>query len=150
MLALEAEIDDEWSHLKESQANQELVSITLSYPHRRVGTLPLNARLRRIFPTARRTPRIWVTLVDGQDGEEYSGWVVRQERYVFGLGKLYRKHKLPVGAILHVRPSSEPGKIIVDFNAHRPRTEYVRLIVPKNNQITFEHDKRASVQNMTI
>jgi hypothetical protein len=143
MLALETEIDDEWSLIKEPQDDREQVTITLNYPHRRVGTLPLNARMRRIFPTARRTPRVWVTLVDGQDGEEYPGWVVRQERYVFGLGKLYRKHKLPVGAILHLRPSAEPGKIVVDFNAHRPRTEYVRLIIPKNNQITFEHDKRA-------
>lgn len=143
MLALEGEIDDEWSPIKEPMEHSEQASITLNYPHRRVGTLPLNTRMRRIFPTARRTPRVWVTLVDGQDGEEYAGWVVRQERYVFGLGKLYRKHKLPVGAVLHVRPSSEPGKIIVDFDAHRPRTEYVRLIVPKNGQITFEHDKRA-------
>ena len=143
MQALEAEIDDEWSPIESSDDQSAEVSITLNYPHRRVGTLPLNARMRRIFPTARRTPRVWVTLVDGQDGEEFDGWVVRQERYVFGLGKLYRKHKLPVGAILHVRPSEEAGKIVVDFNAHRPRTEYIRLIVPKNNQITFEHDKRA-------
>lgn len=143
MRALEAEIDDEWSPIEPPDEQQEEVSITLNYPHRRVGTLPLNARLQRIFPTARRTPRVWVTLVDGQDGEEFDGWVVRQERYVFGLGKLYRKHKLPVGAILRVRPSEEAGKIIIDFNAHRPRTEYIRLIVPKNNQISFEHDKRA-------
>lgn len=143
MVALDAEIDDEWSSLVEPQETPEQVTVTLNYPHRRVGTLPLNAKMRQIFPTARRTPRIWVTLVDGQDGEEFPGWVVREHRYVFGLSRLYRKHKLPVGVILHVRPSEEPGKVIVDFDAHRPRTEYVRLIVPRNNQITFEYDKRA-------
>jgi hypothetical protein len=143
MRGLESEIDDEWSPIEPRDDQNEPVSITLNYPHRRVGTLPLNARMRHIFPTARRTPRIWVTLVDGQDGEKFDGWVVRQERYVFGLGRLYRKHKLPVGATLNVRPSEEPGKIVVDFNSHRPRTEYIRLIVPKNNQITFEHDKRS-------
>jgi hypothetical protein len=143
MLALEAEIDDEWSSIQPHYEDSEAVTITLNYPHRRIGTLPINARLRHIFPTARRTPRVWVTLVDGQDGEEYPGWVVRQDRFVFGLSKMYRKHKLPVGAILQLRASMEPGKVIVDFNAHRPRTEYVRLIVPKNNQITFEYDKRS-------
>lgn len=143
MVALEAEIDDEWSPIKEPDEVPEQVTITLSYPHRRVGTLPLNAKMRMIFPTARRTPRIWVTLVDGQDGEEFPGWVVREHRYVFGLSKLYRKHKLPVGVVLRVRHGDEPDKFIVDFDAHRPRTEYVRLIVPKNNQISFEYDKRA-------
>jgi hypothetical protein len=143
MVALEAEIDDEWSSFEVGEEIPEQVTLTLNYPHRRAGTLPLNARMRQIFPTARRTPRIWVTLVDGQDGEEYPGWVVRQDRYVFGLARLYRKYKLPVGAILRIRPSADPGKVIVDFTAHRPRTEYVRLIVPKNNQITFEYDKRA-------
>lgn len=143
MLALEAEIDDEWSDIEDSAETATQVTITLNYPHRRAGTLPLNAKMRQIFPTARRTPRIWVTLIDAQDGQEYPGWVVRQDRYVFGLAPLYSKHKLPVGALIHVRHSDEPGKIIVDFAAHRPRTEYVRLIVPKNNQITFEYDKRA-------
>lgn len=144
MLALEAEIDDEWSNLKapRSAATDE-VQLVLIYPHRRMGTLPLNNRLRRIFPTARRTDRVWVTLVDGQDGEEYPGWVVREGRYVFGLAKLYRKHKLPVGAFVTVQRGEEPGKIIVNFRAHRPRTEWVRLLNVNDNQITFEDQKRA-------
>lgn len=144
MLALEAEIDDEWSNLKAPKGiAHEEVQLVLIYPHRRMGTLPLNNRLRRIFPTARRTDRVWVTLVDGQDGEEYPGWVVREGRYVFGLTKLYRKHKLPVGAYVTVQRSEEPGKIIVNFLAHRPRTEWVRLLNVKDNQISFEDQKRA-------
>jgi hypothetical protein len=143
MLALEAEIDDELSPLKDTGRTGESINITLIYPHRRVGTLPLNAKMRRIFPTAHRTQHIWVTLVDGQDGEEYQGWVVRNERYVFGLAPFYRKHKLPVGAYVVVRPAESPEKIVVDFHAHRPRTEWIRLINPKNNQIAFENHKRA-------
>lgn len=143
MEALEAEIDDEWSPIGEEDTVSSEVTVTLNYPHRRAGTLPLNARMRQIFPTARRTPRIWVTLVDGQDGEEYPGWVVRQERYVFGLAPLYRKHKMPVGALMRIRHSDEPGKVVVDFTAHRPRTEYVRLMSAKNNQLAFEFDKRS-------
>ncbi len=146
MKALVQEIDDEWSDLPDpdEEASAQQVSITLNYPHRRMGTLPLNAKMRHIFPTARRTPRIYVSLVDGQDGEEYVGWVVRKERFVFGLGALYRKHKLPVGARISIRHSEEdPGKLVIDFNAYKPRTEWVRIITPKDNQIAFEDQKRA-------
>ena len=141
MLALEAEIDDEWSAIREHDRSE--AQITLIYPHRRVGTLPLNATLRAIFPTARRTPRVYVTLVDGQDGEEYTGWVARQERYVVGLKSFYSKHKLPVGAHVLVRQSSEPGKVIINFKAYRPRTEWVRLITPVNGQVAFEEQRRS-------
>jgi hypothetical protein len=143
MQALEAEIDDEWSDIPEPDQLPASVRITLIYPHRRVGTLPLTAAMRRIFPTARKTPRIYVTLVDGQDGEEYPGWVVRAGRYVSGLNKLYRKHRLPIGATVSARPHQEPGKIVIDFNAHNPRKEYVRLIVPRDGQISFDDQKRA-------
>ncbi|MEO8394070.1 MAG: hypothetical protein ABI700_13860, partial [Chloroflexota bacterium] len=141
-LALETEIDDEWSPAQEDQELSDQVVLTLLFPHRRAGTLPLNAAMRHIFPTARRTQRIFVTLVDGQDGEEYSGWVVRQDRYVFGLREMFSKHKLPVGTHVIVRRQADSDKIIIDFHAHRPRTEWVRLVTEKNNQIAFEDQKR--------
>ena len=141
-VALEAEIDDEWSPLHDAPVFGDEVRLTLIFPHRRAGTLPLNAAMRQIFPTARRTQRIAVTLVDGQDGEEYPGWVVRGDRYVFGLKPMYSKHKLPVGTQLIVRRQPDSDKIVVDFLAHRARTEYVRLVTSKNNQIAFEDQKR--------
>jgi hypothetical protein len=143
MLALEAELDDELSPIQAPSNIGNSITITLNYPHRRVGTLPLNAKMRKIFPTAHRTQHISVRLVDAQDGEEYPGWVVRQQRYVAGLGPLYKKHKMPVGAYVSVRQGDSPEKIVVDFRAHRPRTEWIRLITPKNNQITFENHKRS-------
>ncbi|MFN8375149.1 MAG: hypothetical protein U0694_20025 [Anaerolineae bacterium] len=143
MVALEAEIDDELSPANAPVEVGDEVAITLTYPHRRVGTLPLTARIRQIVPTALKTQRVWITLVDGQDGEETTGWVVRNEGYIFGLANFYRKHRLPIGAYVKIKRSEDPSKIIVDFNAHRPRTEYVRLIVPKNDQLQFENHKRS-------
>ncbi|HEX2906276.1 MAG TPA: hypothetical protein VHO69_05405 [Phototrophicaceae bacterium] len=142
MLALEAEIGDELTTM-EPVTNIQETTVNLIYPHRRLGTLPLNNRLEAVFPTARQTPRVWVTLVDGQDGEEYPAWVVRKDKYIFGLAKFYRKHKLPVGVAITARKSDEPGKVVIDFNAYRPRTEWIRLIVPHNDVITFENQKRA-------
>lgn len=143
MLELEKEIDDEHSPPEVLQSITRTGAATLNYPHRRTGTLPLNGAMRKVFPTAQRTLRTYVTLVDGQDGEEYPGWVVRKERYIFGLNKFYRKHKLPVGAYVTAAATDEPGKIVINFNAYRPRTEWVKLVVPKNNQIIFEEDRRA-------
>lgn len=138
--ALEREIDDELSDF----APQQLLegSFTLTYPHRRLGTLPLNSQLRTVFPTARRAPRVWMTLIDGQDDTEYVGWVVPGARYVYGLAEFYSKHKLPIGAQITVS-HAEPGRLRVDYTAYRPRTEYIRLIVPKGDTISFESQKRS-------
>jgi hypothetical protein len=116
LLMLEADLDDEHSNIPPAD-DLEAVTITLAYPHRRLGTLPLSLRTATVFPTARQTPRVSFTLIDGQDGEEYPAWVVRKERYVFGLAKFYRKHKLPVGAYVTVRKSDQAGKVVVDFRA---------------------------------
>lgn len=141
MVALEREIDDELSRLN----NDDIATIgtaTLIYPHRRAGTLPLNSSLRDVFPTAQRAPRIYVTLVDGQDGEEYVGWVVHEEDYVLGLGAFYQKHQVPVGAVIKAHRDGGPGRIVIDINAYRPRTEYVTVFSLKDNQPTFESLKR--------
>lgn len=143
MLRLEMEIDDELSAIPPQAGSIEVAVANLIYPHRRLGTLPLNSKMRQVFPTARQTPRVYTTLVDGQDGEEFAGWVVRRDRYVYGLANFYRKHHLPIGAYITAQRSPEPGKVIINFNAYRPRTEWIRLIVPKNNQITFENHKRS-------
>lgn len=141
--ALETEIDDEWSLLDDQDMDpSERVRLILIYPHRRAGTLPLTSRMRGIFPTARSSARIALTLVDGQDNEEFSGWVVRQGRYVYGLADLYKKYSLPVGAHVSVRREPNSDKVVVDFAAHRPRTEWVRLIANKNGQLAFEDQKR--------
>ena len=143
MWALVDDIRDEWSDLEPRVSSGQAVHVNLIYPHRRSGTLPLNADMQQVFPTARRTPRIAITLIDGQDGEAFPGWVVRQDRYVLGLTPIYRKHRLPVGVVLTVRPGDDAGTYVVDFNAHRPRTEYVPLITAKDGRMTFDYQKRA-------
>jgi hypothetical protein len=143
MVALEAEIGDELSPDPVDSTAETEAKVTLIYPHRRLGTLPLNESMRHIFPTARRTPRIWITLVDGQDGEEYTGWVVHNERYIVGLNKFYRKHRLPIGSYVTAQQGEEPDKVVINFAAYRPRSEWIRLIVPQQGQINFENSKRA-------
>ncbi|MCE2490793.1 MAG: hypothetical protein J4G17_12585, partial [Anaerolineae bacterium] len=137
MLDLEAEIDDELSPLRYAGDEISGPTVTLIYPHRRLGTLPLNPRLRTFFPTARRSERVYVTLVDARDGEEFTGWIVRKARYVCGLGPYFRKYGLPAGAYVEVSRDEKAGRIVLNLDKYRPRKELVRLITPVNNQLTF-------------
>ena len=137
MLDLEAEIDDELSPLRYAGDEISGAVVTLIYPHRRLGTLPLNARLRTFFPTARQSERVYVTLVDARDGEQYTGWIVRRARYVCGLGAFYRKYGLPVGAYVEVSRDEKAGRILLSLGDYRLRKEIVRLISPSDNKLAF-------------
>jgi hypothetical protein len=143
LIALEQEIDDELSNLRSPAEPADSVTFGLTFPHRRTGTLPLNSRLRHLFPTAYEAPRILMTFIDGQTNEDMLGWVVREHRYVYGLADFYRRHRLPVGAYITVRRTDDPSRVVVDFQSHRPRTEWIRLVVPSGKRLVFENQKRA-------
>ncbi len=141
MLALERELDDEWSNLPPSADVSEPVTVVLTYPHWRSGTLPLSGRLARVFPTG-RTHRIRFTFVDGETGAKMPGWVVREGRYVYGLEKWYKTHDIPAGAYLEVARGEEPGIIVIRRRSRRPRREWVRVALPVEGRLTFEMRKK--------
>jgi hypothetical protein len=142
-LDLEEEIADELSEFEEPDEMPDEVTLTLIYPHRRSGTLPLSPELSAMFPVAREAARILITFEDPEAGEEYEGWVVRDGDYVVGLDRFYRMHKLPVGAFVRITRTDDPGRFIVRFDGYRPRTEWVRLVIPQNGRITFENSQRS-------
>lgn len=142
MLQLEYELDDEHSSVK-SPAPEEEVSLTLIYPHRRIGTLPINSETQYIFPEA-KTPRIAITIIDVIDSEEYPCWIVHEHQYVYGLATLYQKHHLPVGAYVYLNNTDDPSRIEIEFDSYRPRTEWIPLVNGTDgDQLHFETAKRA-------
>jgi len=128
MLALEENLDDELSPLADLQQTTE-IKINLIYPHWRTGTLPLSARLRPLFPTAYRAPRIRFILVDGETGNKFPGWVVREDKYVFGLRQFYEQKGVFPGSLLTVRKSDAPGEVIIEAHTRRPAREWVRTVL---------------------
>jgi len=128
MLALEVDLADELSPVGEDAPEQDAVEITLIYPHWRAGTLPLAAKVRHLFPTAYEAPRIRFILVDGETGEEFVGWVVREARYVYGLRPWYEAKGLLPGSVIRVRQGPEPGKVIVEPTSQRTVREWVRTV----------------------
>ena len=129
MLALEYELDDELSPLDSRPEEVDGVEIRLIFPHWRVGSLPLSSRLRNLFPTAYKAPRIRFVLVDGDTGEKFPGWVVREEKYVYGLREFYERKGLIPGSLLLVRRGQNPGEVVVYASGKRPTREWVRTVL---------------------
>ena len=142
LLQLEYDLDDEHSPVTSPQPEEE-VSLTLIYPHRRVGTLPINSETKYVFPAA-KTPRIAITIVDALDKQEFPCWVVHEFKYVVGLAPLYQKHHLPVGAYVYLNPTEDKSRIEIEFDTYRPRTEWIPVVQrTARNQLACQTAKRA-------
>lgn len=129
LLALERELDDELSvdgPPGVSAASE--VNLVLPFPHWSVGSLPLSARLQPMFPTAYEAPRIRFILVDGHSGTKFPGWVVRNERYVFGLAEWFQRYDVPAGGLIRVRPGLADGEVLVEAVDPRRRNDWIRIV----------------------
>jgi hypothetical protein len=105
------------------------VSLPLLYPHLRAGTLPLCGQMNKLFPTAYESPRVQFTFVDGDNGSKFSGWVVRPQKFVYGLREWYLKNELIPGSIITIRRGINPGEVIMKANRKRPVRDWVRTVM---------------------
>jgi hypothetical protein len=129
MLAQEAEIDDELGENAAPKNDLGEVTVTLTFPHWRAGTLPVSARVHGLFPTAYESPRVRFTLVDAKNNGEIPAWVVRQHRYVSGLAEYYKKYELIPGSLITLRKGKKPGQTIIEARTHRPTRDWVRTVL---------------------
>ncbi len=129
MLALETEIDDELGEEGDAAQVRDEVTISLTYPHWRAGTLPVLSRMRGLLPTAYESPRVRFTLVDAVSKTEIPAWLNRPNHYVTGLGDLYRKHGLFPGSLITLRRGAKPGQTILQPRVHRPTRDWVRTVL---------------------
>jgi len=139
---LESDLDDEYGPHRDGEAASDEVTLYLTFPHLRAGTLPLSQKLAALFPTAYETPRIRFTLVDAHTGEKRPGWVVRPGRYVFGLAEWYRKYEVPVGGTITVRRGGAPGEVVVKIARRKPVREWVRTAAVNEGRVSFAMQKR--------
>ncbi|GAB4427999.1 MAG: hypothetical protein Kow002_16920 [Anaerolineales bacterium] len=130
MLALEARLDDELSEAGlEPEADADSVTICLTYPHWRAGTLPITQRVQSMFPTAYEAPRVRFMMVDGRTGDQMPAWVVRKHAYVYGLRAWYEKNDLMPGTLVQIRRGENPGEVIISANTHRTKKDWVRTVI---------------------
>jgi hypothetical protein len=138
---VEREIDDELSNLPAPDDAYDEVTFVLTYPHRRVGALPLSPRIAKLFPSG-RTHRIRFMFEDARTGQRWPGWVVREHRYAFGLDTWYEANDVPTGAYVQIVRGDEPGVVVIDLQGRRSKRDWVRVAQVKDGRLTFEMLKR--------
>jgi hypothetical protein len=129
MLRLERQLDDELSDVELVEKQPDSVTISLIYPHLRAGTLPLSIRVKSLFPTAYESPRVRFHLIDGKTGQKIPAWVVRPDKYVFGLRDWYKANDLMPGSVVNVRKGKQPGEVIIEAKTHRSTKDWLRTVI---------------------
>lgn len=137
------ELVDEFTPAPPNPEPVDEVTLTLTYPHRRTGTLPLSYHLKPFFPTAHVTPRVRFTFVDADTGARFPGWVVRTHNYIYGLAEWYKQLDFPLGGLLTIRQGDQPGEVIIRAHKRRPVREWVRQVsVGSDNRLAFTMQKK--------
>lgn len=137
---LELEIEDEHSDIPLRRGViPRTVTLTLTYPHRVSGTLPLSQKLRRMFPTAYEAPRVRFTIIDAESEEHIPAWVVRPGGYVYGLGDWFEEKEIPTGGYLTVEAMDVGGQVRLSYAGRNPRREWVRTAVVENDRLRFDN-----------
>ncbi len=144
LLRFERELDDELSAIDPTAGEimeSSTVSFVLTYPHRRVGTLPLTNRVRQLFPKG-STQHTRIVLVDGQTGNHIPAWMSHEHRYVFGLDEWYRKNSILVGAYVTLERTGDPFRVVINFIPKRERREWIRVARAEGERLHFEMKKQ--------
>lgn len=121
-----------FDELEEDEVDPALadeLTINLSYPHWRAGTLPLTNRVKGLFPTAYETPRVKFDFCDGNSQEKFSGWVVRQHKYVVGLREWYEHQGAIPGSNITIRRGKTPGEVIVQTQKSKNSRDWIKTVL---------------------
>jgi hypothetical protein len=135
------EIDDEatdYRALPVPSTTSDEVTLVLSWPHRRAGTLPITARTAPFFPQP-DAEYVRITFVDRQSGERIPGWVVGKRNYVWGLADWYARHQLVTGAYVTLHRTDSPLTLEISYRPVRPKREWVRSVVVQGGRLTFQN-----------
>ena len=129
MLELESRLDDELSRIVFEAVVPHRATVSLLYPHWRLGTFPISERIRPFFPSAYESPRIRFTLIDGETGERMPAWVVRENSYVYGLKEWCEEKGLLPGSLIDIKPGDNLGEVVIQAQTHRSKRDWVRTVI---------------------
>lgn len=138
MKELEIELDDELSEIPVAKQPAQEVTICLSYPHWRAGTLPISSKITPFIPYAYESERIRFKFSNKKENEEFPAWVVRKNKYVYGLSDFYAKNGLIPGSLLVISHSDNKGVVNIEARHRRPSKEWIRtVLVGRDGGIVF-------------
>jgi hypothetical protein len=126
--------DDNNDDVRDGRAAAK-VDLVLTYPHRRMGSLPYTQGVRALFPEADKP--MLVTLLD-EYGTRIPAWVVPDGNYIFGLKAWYDRNKLNPGALLELAPRGEPLTAEIRYQPRREgKSLWVKIAKVENGHLTF-------------
>lgn len=137
---LVGEIDDEATDpalIRPPITDAETVVVTLNYPHRRAGTLPITPKTDAFFPEA-DDHHVRITIIDKESGQEMPGWVVSESKYVAGLSEWYNQNQLPVGAYISLYTTDDPLTVNISYQKVRLKREWIRVAVFRDDRLGFQ------------
>jgi len=144
LLQTEWEIADEWSEggVADSTPSQvPSIIVHLTYPHLASGVLPLISAARSLFPQGDGVCTA-VTLIDGRWGQRFPGWVMHEGRYLAGLDKWFKEHKLLVGAAITLQRTNDANEIVVDLKPQRMKRVWVRTARVEDDRLVFQMERK--------
>ncbi len=124
-----------------TRAGAAEITVVLTYPHRRAGTLPLLPSVRALLP-AFMNPRLKLNFVETASGDQFAGFAVAQGNYLAGLNAWFHARRLEPGAIIVLRKHSAPLTIELDYQPQRERSIWVRVARMQSQQLTFTQERR--------
>ncbi len=145
ILEIIANIDDETSNPEDIapiDPDEKQTTLSLIYPHWRVGSLPLTPKTETFFPISYHNP-VMFNFIDGRTGDTFPGWTVFNHGYIFGLKEWYKKNNLPVGAYITLERTDDPAKIIIDYQATRSQRDWIREVQIVGYRLTFQMNPQA-------
>ncbi|MCL4487366.1 MAG: hypothetical protein M1570_04455 [Chloroflexi bacterium] len=125
----------------QSVAPRDEVTLILTYPHRRAGTLPLTPLVRALLPDFSH-PRLRFTFVDGTTEEKVAGYAVTEGNYLAGLTNWFASRRLSPGAYITLRRGPRPLTLIIEYQSQRERSLWVRVARGINGRLLFSQEKR--------
>jgi len=117
------------------------ITLILTYPHRRAGTLPLTPIVRALLPSFTH-PRLRFYLVDATTQEKIPAYAVKDGNYIAGLTQWFNARKLSPGAYVMLKRGPEPLTLLLDYQPQRERGLWVRVARGINGQLTFSQERR--------
>jgi hypothetical protein len=141
--ALAVELDDELDRdALPSAEPQGSVSLVLTFPHRRAGTLGWSSRVAAVLPGVSKA-RVPITFEDRVTGKQFVVWLVKDGQYIFGLSDWYKQNDLPAGAYLELQRGPSNNVVLIDCKRRRPKREWVRVAANRDNHLRLETAQRA-------
>lgn len=120
-------------------APHDEITLILTYPHRRTGTLPLTPPVHGLLPNFRR---LKINFIDASTQEKFVGYAVAQGHYLAGLSNWFEARRLSPGAYVTLKRGADPLTLLIDYQPQRERSLWVRAARAINGRLTFTQEKR--------